>query len=283
MRFAIVPCVLLASYAATAALLACGWTAAIAVAIVNVAVALAIAVLERALPYRREWNASHGDVKTDVLHLVFAMLPVPALFRAAAIGALTAASIFLAARLGTPLWPSSWPMPAQVGLALVVAELGQYWAHRCSHERAALWRLHEVHHSVERLYWLNAGRFHPLDTLLQHAAEMAPLVVLGANDRVLALFTVLTSANGLLRHANVDMRFGPLSWILSTADLHRWHHSREIEESNANYGANLVVWDVVFRTRRVPRAAGPETLGLRAAGYPRTFLALLAAPFTRRA
>ena len=75
------------------------------------------------------------------------------------------------------------------------------------------------------------------------------------------------------------MRVGALNWVLSTADLHRWHHSREVEESNANYGANLILWDLVFRTRRSPTGPSPATLGLQVKNYPRTFVALLAAPF----
>ena len=164
----------------------------------------------------------------------------------------------------------------------LVAEFGQYWVHRLAHERAPLWRLHAVHHSVERLYWLNAGRFHPLDTLLQHAAEMAPLVLLGANEPVLVLYTVFTSANGLLRHANIDMRIGALNWVLSTADLHRWHHSEDPVQSNANYGANLILWDIVFGTRRVLAADGPARLGLSLENFPRGFVPLLLAPFRWR-
>lgn len=282
LRAAIYPTVLLASLFAAWSLYRIGWRAAAVVALVNAVTALVVGILERSLPYRATWNRSHDDVKTDVLHLVFGMLPIPALFRAATLGALTAGAVFLAARVGRPLWPSHWPLAVQLLLALVVAEFGQYWVHRMSHERTALWRLHSVHHSVERLYWLNAGRFHPLDTLLQHAAEVAPLVLLGANEHVLALFTVFTSANGLLRHANIDMRMRALSWVLSTADLHRWHHSREVEESNANYGANLIVWDVIFGTRRVPAGDGPPVLGLNAPNFPRTFLAQLAAPFRFR-
>jgi sterol desaturase/sphingolipid hydroxylase (fatty acid hydroxylase superfamily) len=275
----VIPLVLFVALAGAEGLLRASVSPPLVVAAVNAGVAILIAVLERRLPHRPEWNRSHDDVKTDVLHMLFAMLPVPIVFRALALGGLTAAAVFLAAHLGRPLWPSDWPVAAQLLLALVVAELGQYWVHRLAHERAFLWRLHSVHHSVERLYWLNAGRFHPLDTLLQHAAEIAPLILLGANPQVLALYTVFTSANGLLRHANVEMRAGALNWVLSTADLHRWHHSREVAESNANYGANLMLWDVVFRTRRAPSGPSPATLGLQEKNYPRTFLALLAAPF----
>ena len=35
------------------------------------------------------------------------------------------------------------------------------------HEVPWLWRFHATHHSAPRLYWLNAGRFHPLDLFTQ--------------------------------------------------------------------------------------------------------------------
>lgn len=282
LRHATYPAVLIAAVVCGWALLSHGASVVFVVAGLNAVVAVLIALLERARPFRAQWNESHGDVRTDVLHLVFAMLPVPVLFRALSIGALTAASLWLSSRVGHPLWPSHWPIGFQLLLALVIAELGQYWVHRLAHERAALWRLHSVHHSVERLYWLNAGRFHPIDTLLQHAAEMAPLILLGANEQVIALFTIFTSANGLLRHANIDMRVGVLNWIFSTADLHRWHHSQEAKHSNANYGANLILWDVIFRTRRIPSEEAPERLGLLMPDFPRQFVPLLLAPFRWR-
>lgn len=284
-RWIIYPAILIASVGAAHLLLSRGTSVVAVVAGVNIVVAVIIGFLERLSPYRREWNRSHGDVQTDVLHMVFAMLPVPVLFRAVALGALTSGAVALSSLMGSEstLWPSSMPLLAQLLLALVIAELGQYWVHRLAHERDLLWRLHSVHHSVERLYWLNAGRFHPFDTLLQHAAEVAPLILLGANEHVLALFAVFTSANGLLRHANIEVRGGALSWVLSTAELHRWHHSQVLEESNANYGANLIVWDVVFGTRKVPAGAGPRTLGLITPDFPRTFVGQLLAPFGVRA
>jgi ornithine lipid hydroxylase len=272
------PALLLGVVGAAAGLLAAGHEPALVVAALAVVGAVAIALLERASPHRGEWQRSHGDVRTDLLHMVFGMIPVPVIFRAAFLGVLTAASIELASLAGGSPWPSAWPWPAQLALALVVGELGQYWIHRLAHERPALWRLHAVHHSVERLYWLNAGRFHPLDTLLQHGAEMAPLILLGAPPPVIALYTVFTSANGMLRHCNIELRTTGLDWVLSTAELHRWHHSVVVDESNANYGANLILWDVVFRTRKKPRDASPPTLGLPMKDFPRTFLAQLAAP-----
>ena len=72
---------------------------------------------------------------------------------------------------------------------------------------------------------------------------------------------------GLLTHCNVAMRFGPLSLVFNTPELHRWHHSMDLREGNKNYGENLAIWDLLFGTwfnaaRRPPAATterGPET------------------------
>ena len=100
------------------------------------------------------------------------------------------------------LWPHQWPMVVQLTLALVIAELGQYWWHRLAHETDFLWRFHSTHHSPGRLYFLNTGRFHPIDMFVAYSTEIVPLVVLGAGADVIALWTLVTTIHGLFQHAN---------------------------------------------------------------------------------
>ena len=47
-----------------------------------------------------------------------------------------------------------------------------------------------------------------------YAPEVIPLILLGIGPQVLTLFTVYTGINGMLRHANVELSFGPLNWTL---------------------------------------------------------------------
>ena len=70
---------------------------------------------------------------------------------------------------------------------------------------------------------------------------VAPLALLGAGEKVIALTIVYSAVHALLQHSNVDVRLGPLNWIFSMAEVHRWHHSRDLGESNANYGQTLLV------------------------------------------
>ena len=82
-------------------------------------------------------------------------------------------------------------------------------------------------------------------------------------------------------HSNLPVRIGPLNWIFSMTELHRWHHSKPMHESNHNYGGNLIVWDILFGTRWVPDDRDPpEAIGMESLpGFPMGFWANLASPF----
>ena len=253
-----------------------------AVTLVQVVAVLAIVALERLLPFRPRWNASHGDLRTDMVHATVsgvgtAQLLLPAVKLG---GGVLAAR--LSAAVGSTLWPVGWSPLAQLVLALLIAELAQYWWHRWQHEHEALWRFHAVHHSAPRLYWLNAARFHPLDLATLYAVGYLPLVALGCPEDTLLLFVLFDAVFGMFQHCNIDVALGPLNWIFSMAEPHRWHHSRVLAEANNNYGSNLIVWDLVFRSFFLPPAA-PAEIGIGdMPAFPPGYLAQLASPFRWR-
>jgi sterol desaturase/sphingolipid hydroxylase (fatty acid hydroxylase superfamily) len=164
---------------------------------------------------------------------------------------------------------------------VLIVDLMRYWLHRASHQSDVLWRLHAVHHSVGRLYWLNTSRFHVIEKGLQMLCDSLPFLVMGVRPEVLSLYYVTYSTNGFLQHSNIDLRYGFLNYIVGSAETHRWHHSREPRESNNNYGSTLVIWDLVFGTWFLPKGRSVEVLGLRETGYPKSFIGLLLAPFQR--
>jgi sterol desaturase/sphingolipid hydroxylase (fatty acid hydroxylase superfamily) len=94
---------------------------------------------------------------------------------------------------------------------------------------------------------------------------------------------VFYAVSGLFQHSNCDVRLGWLNYVVSGPEVHRWHHSRRVEESNHNYAHSFVVWDLLFGTYFRPRKAEVSELGLTARDYPRRFVGLLVAPFSSRA
>jgi sterol desaturase/sphingolipid hydroxylase (fatty acid hydroxylase superfamily) len=240
-----------------------------------------IAALERLLPHRREWNLPHGDVRTDVLHLLLSGQGANAAFQATLAGAAVAGGLWISGRLGRGLWPAHWPALLQLGLALWVAELGHYWYHRLAHERALLWRLHAAHHSAQRLYWLNATRFHPLDLFALISVETLPLLLLGIDRRALLAYLVFRAVYGQIQHCNIELRIpAPLNWLFSSHELHRWHHSELPREANHNYAATLSCWDLLFGTyfRPADRAFRGAVGIADLPRFPKGYLAQLLAP-----
>lgn len=245
---------------------------------------VAVLGLERALPFERDWQrARDADLRTDLLHLFVSTLAVGGLVQALTEGPLARASAALTDVLGVSLWPDGAPLLAQLALALLVSELGLYGLHRLEHTVPWLVRLHEVHHGVSRLYFLNVARNHPLDTVFTFAVGIAPLLVLGAGERALVAYAALAGAHAFLQHANVDLRLGPLNRWLSLAEQHRFHHSTSLTEARGNYGSILLVWDHVFGTALTPpHASRPALVGAPGSrSVPPRWLAQLAHPFRR--
>jgi len=240
-----------------------------------------IILCELFLPHRRAWLRSHGDLRTDMLHALVSGIGTTQFARPLVHFLAAGVAAWLASKVGSPLWPVTWPLVAQLGVALVVAELPQYWLHRLQHEQDALWRFHAVHHSAPRLYWLNAARFHPVDLVALYVVGYLPLVALGCPEEVFFLFALFDAVFGMLQHCDIDVRLGPLNWIFSMAEPHRWHHSRTLAEANSNYGSNLIVWDHVFGTFFLPtEREPPREIGIAdMPRFPPGYLAQLAVPF----
>jgi len=279
-RALIFPLVLGSALASALLALQAGLEPPLVLGVVSMAAWIIIALTERWLPFRRDWNQSQGDILTDLLHNLFSSYATIEVVKLLLVMALLPLAGWASSAWGSPLWPSQWPLLAQLALAAVLIEFGCYWIHRASHELDALWRFHAVHHSPGRLYWFNAGRDHPVGAALTTLASLPVAIILGVPLECMTLYFVLQSVHGLFQHANIDVRLGPLNWVFSMAELHRWHHSRRIEEANNNYGLTLIVWDIVFGTRYFPGRHGPESIGVDSpTPIPGGYLAQMAVPF----
>jgi len=240
---------------------------------------LILAFSERALPYAKDWNQPRGDVLTDTLHMLLTQLTLHRVFDALTLVAMLKGAVWLQAQFNFGLWPHELPVVLQLGLALLITDLPRYWLHRASHQLPFLWRFHAIHHSPQRLYWLNAGRFHPLDELMHTTLATLLLVGLGVGPEVLVMQGVFSSVHGMFQHCNIDLKLGPLNYVFPMAELHRWHHSLDVSESSRNYGNNLAIWDLVFGTYYRPEGRLPSTeIGVADHAIPAGYWGQLLAP-----
>lgn len=264
-------------------LLSSGVSLAVSVVAVTVVAGGFVIALERLLPYSREWQHILPDVPIDTGHLILGNAAAETV-RLLMIGPLLALSTYLAGVVGSPLWPAHLPMIAQLFLALAVAEFGGYWGHRLMHERPLLFRMHAVHHSAERMYFMTGARNHAIEVAFLATLALFPLLVLGAGEVVIGLVAGFSGIHYMLQHANIDIRLGPFKYIINGPEMHRYHHSRKLAEANANYAGVLLLWDWVFGTVfRPPQGKAPSIdVGLTdMPAFPRGFLGQLASPFRR--
>ncbi len=240
------------------------------------ALPLCALALEQCMPFVAQWRPRFRDLKVD---LPFLAIQLAVGFATVELIA-AARGVALASWPSLPQpWPTHWPLPAQLVLALLVADLFYYGYHRLAHSWEGLWRFHSIHHSSTRLHWLSSTRHHPVDTIGFISSNVLPLSLLGAGYRIFLLYFVIASVQSRIQHSNLDLRIGPLNWLVNSTELHRWHHSSRPEECNANYGNITILWDVLFRTRRLPDGK-PAALGVALLpDFPQEFLRQLAAPF----
>jgi sterol desaturase/sphingolipid hydroxylase (fatty acid hydroxylase superfamily) len=257
-----------------------GWGPGLILVSVTVFTMAVVAIVERIHPEYPAWNQSRGDVGVDAIHGLVSMVALPKLLELALHTALLVVASRLAQQAGSELWPHAWPLFAQVVLAMLISQFGEYWIHRLSHTTPLLWRLHATHHSPHRLYFFNAGRFHPLDTAIGYGLGIVPLLLLGAGPEVFVLHSTWIGVHGLYQHCNIHLRLGPLNYVFSMAELHRWHHSLILEEANRNYGNNLIVYDLLFGTFFHPSDRdASEAVGLAdMPDFPQDYLGQLASP-----
>ncbi len=240
--------------------------------------AVLVTILEQQFPNRKAWLPDQVDIVQDATFMLLIQAVLPKLFTFSVV-VMLAMYVDVHQLSVTGWWPMEWSIPAQMLLMMVMADGFRYWLHRFSHEQEFLWRFHAVHHAPHKLYWLNVGRFHPVDKALQFLFDALPFIVLGVSEEVLGLYFVCYAVNGFFQHCNIDVRLGFLNYVISGPELHRWHHSMHKAESNQNYGNNLIVWDLLFGTRFLPSDRQVGELGLINRQYPTGFLSQMCTPF----
>jgi sterol desaturase/sphingolipid hydroxylase (fatty acid hydroxylase superfamily) len=217
---------------------------------------------ERVLPFRAEWaRVPDAERRTDRVSLLtlFALVdPLLKFVLMPALASLAAATLVPAG--GASVWSTSAPLPAQLGLAVLLAELGSYSLHRLAHRWPVLWGIHAFHHAPPRLYWLNGFRVNPLNIVWHQLSSILLLRLLGAPPDIVQMVVALGIVIAVLQHCNADVRYDGWNLLFGTADLHRWHHALDARESG-NYGTLINVWDRVFGTYRRGHA-GPEQVGV---------------------
>jgi sterol desaturase/sphingolipid hydroxylase (fatty acid hydroxylase superfamily) len=138
------------------------------------------------------------------------------------------------------------PLPLYMLSGLLVVTFTAYWAHRGMHRIPLLWHIHKIHHSPRNLNWTSVYHKHFLELLLHEPVHVITTLTLGTD--LVAPFGLIFMVIDVLGHSNVRLDLGRLSYIISTPQAHRIHHSIETRHYDTNFGNTLMVWDHLFGT-----------------------------------
>lgn len=226
-------------------------------------------------PLRPEWRTDLAYYFVGHAGVQFVLIAVTA--STTAMDALVASEALKAKVQALPLW-------LQFILAVFIADLAQALLHRAYHNVPWLWRFHAVHHSSRHMDWLAGSRMHFVEILLTRTAVLTPLVLLGFAPEALNAYVILVGLQAVLAHANLNLDFGWLEYLLVTPRYHHWHHARDPDYVDANYAIHLPLVDLLMRSFRLPprRQWPPEYGVLKLETVPRGLLAQTLMPLRRR-
>lgn len=204
---------------------------------------------------RRRWPANWGLTALNIVAM--SLLPL---------SALAAADLARANGWGL-LTGLDLSFPAALATGFLVRSLVAWGVHFAMHNVPLLWRVHRVHHADTHLDVSTTVRFHPLETLISAPVVVGTVLAFGIDPVAIMLFELFDAAVAVFSHANIRLPNWlerGLGSVIITPHLHRIHHSTVVRETNSNYGATLVWWDMLFGTlRRKPPAELPaQPIGL---------------------
>lgn len=224
-------------------------------------------LLERWLPFEKNW-VNGTDWNLDfTYYIVNYLIKVSAQF----------SLIWLAVWIPFPQWfPTALPLWIQVLLALTIIDFFLFVVHWQSHRYEWLWKLHSIHHSSERLYFLNGEKRHALHQILEGSPGIILCLVMGTPQPVVVAALAILAINMMMQHTNLNYKAGFLKKFFCVAELHRWHHRADYKDAQVNYGAWLTLWDHIFKTAydnpKIYESKGIGEIGIKEEpNFPRTY------------
>ena len=160
------------------------------------------------------------------------------------------------------------PPAMAIIITLIAMDFIIYLQHVMAHAIPLFWRLHRVHHADLDYDVTTGARFHTIEIILSMLIKFATIIVLGAPVVAVILFEIMLNAMAMFNHGNVGLPRqldNILRWFIVTPDMHRIHHSIQVDETNSNFGFNLSCWDRVLGTyRHEPRGGeGNMRIGIQ--------------------
>ncbi|MGB6405318.1 MAG: sterol desaturase family protein [Candidatus Sulfotelmatobacter sp.] len=240
--------------------------------------ALIYVPLERLWPQYPKQGTFRNEWTLDVVYFMSTHLPIQILSFLVLLPATQATKY-----LGVPALQhliARMPWLLQFFLAVVVADLAEYFIHLALHKVPFLWRFHAVHHSSKALDWIAGSRSHFVDDTLVRGFILVPLMF-GFSQSIILAYLIFVTLHATWTHCH----YGPNSkWIEKFLVMPRylhWHHTSQKEGIDKNFAIHFPWIDKLFGTYYYPEE-WPERYGPDGEEIAKSFLGQTIQPFTPR-
>jgi sterol desaturase/sphingolipid hydroxylase (fatty acid hydroxylase superfamily) len=220
--------------------------------------ALIYVPLERIWPQYPEQGTFRKDWTLDVVYFMSTHLPIQILSFFVLLPATQAVKY-----LGVPALQHAiarLPWLLQFFLAVVVADVAEYFVHLALHKVPFLWRFHSIHHSSKALDWIAGSRSHFVDDTLVRGFILAPMM-LGFSQGIIFAYLIFVTLHATWTHCNFRLNAKWLEKFLVMPRYHHWHHTSQKEGIDKNFAIHFPWIDRLFGTYYYPNH-WPETYGL---------------------
>ena len=234
--------------------------------------------LERLWPLRPEQGTFRNQWTLDVAYFMSTHLPIQALSFLILLPA-----VQFTKYLGIPGlqgFVARLPWLLQFFLAVLVADIAEYFIHFAFHRVPFLWRFHAVHHSSTALDWLSGSRGHFFEDVIVRASILTPLMFAFSQSVILA-YLIFVTLQATWSHCNFAPNPKWLSNCLVTPRYHHWHHTSQREGLDRNFAVHFPWIDRIFGTYYFPDE-WPERYGLDGEQISSGFIRQTIEPFTKR-
>jgi sterol desaturase/sphingolipid hydroxylase (fatty acid hydroxylase superfamily) len=240
--------------------------------------ALIYVPLERLWPQYPEQGTFRKDWTLDVVYFMSTHLPIQVLSFLVLLPAIAATKY-----LGVPILQQSiarLPWILRFVLAVIVADVCEYFIHLALHKVPFLWRFHAIHHSSKALDWIAGSRSHFVDDTLVRGFILAPLT-LGFSQSIILAYLIFVTLHATWTHCNFGPNVKWLEKILVMPRYHHWHHTSQKEGIDKNFAIHFPWIDKIFGTYYFPNE-WPEHYGLDGEEISPSFVGQTIQPFTKK-
>jgi sterol desaturase/sphingolipid hydroxylase (fatty acid hydroxylase superfamily) len=137
---------------------------------------------------------------------------------------------------------------------LIAVSFFGYWYHRGRHKLLPLWRMHQLHHSAERLDVAGTFYHHPADAVVIAAiGSFTSMWLLGITADAAALGGFVGFQLEVLTHANVRTPRW-LGYVVQRPEQHSVHHARGVHAFN--YGLPMLMFGTFRNPERAEAKSG---------------------------